>query len=914
MIRKKIKEKNQKRFGKVLIFLLVTLFIATFLFLPNVVFAANESVQNEVYISWVSEVIKIFSHIVYVFIWPCLTIAGAALDNSLIYGSVLHLDAALWNIWNIMKNFANFTLWFIFVFTIVKNLFAWSFGNSAGDPIKGAKDTIVKTLIAWVLVQMSWFVVAALIDLSTILIYAVWWIPLSMLWSYNQDVSEIPIMKLNADFNGSDISYYYSYWEHNFSQCALANKEWDVDDNIPLPSGLTWEYIAWRKYMYMPNGWEFDSWYCVLNWYLYRYQESTGFRSGTDFFTGYQASGDSVSVKNSLYLSQLTSYWKESSWQYLLDQRDSCSLVRAYNKEYTWWANNCQEICPWFWEVHYTWDEKDVVFSESVPFTLKQLMENSKWWVWPFVTMYSSILRYQDLLIDPWNYSVAWNFFWLLLNTFFAVALFIPIAILMVLLIIRIGYLWVVVAISPIIVLVNFGVDDKIKKKFKLISEKFSTTEIVRLIFSPVVVVFTVSLCIVFLATIFRSKPNLGDEATTLSAFWIEKVSDAPAEWEFGGGWENPCGQWWIKNVNKETYSVLWVATITLEAQNYNHWLSMFAWVLLELLATAMVWFFMKFAIWVMWEKWKKLMESAQSFIESVPIVPLPGGKWSIGIGKMKDVNPSAIINRYTNKLNTESDSKLRERFPWAYPWSSKPKDDESSVVTVTEINNVVNEINNATNWTPTFDKLSSDSQATLISMYGNEQAAKDNYQSFVTYHTDKSYAQVRTEWGNVATKDVTKSKTNSDAVRFTDAQMDMAVKNDANWKAWASSMVWGSVQLMNWVFMVDYVKWTEQNNPQYRIISRDIYEKEHFWGGTKTLDQIDVDTYNKNKTEIDAYLHELSEELARLKELEDERTNKWSLDAANQKLYDQLKQLESELQNKNFTNVPEIKDLLGIS
>ena len=80
--------------------------------MPDVTFAdglsslldGNRTAEN------LSGLIKMISHIVYVFIWPCLVIAGTALDNSLVYGSFLHLDAALWNIWNIMKNFANFAL------------------------------------------------------------------------------------------------------------------------------------------------------------------------------------------------------------------------------------------------------------------------------------------------------------------------------------------------------------------------------------------------------------------------------------------------------------------------------------------------------------------------------------------------------------------------------------------------------------------------------------------------------------------------------------------------------------------------------------------------------------------------------------------------------------------------------------
>ena len=111
-------------------------------------------------------------------VWVLLaTLAWKLMTNDFVYGSFLHLDRALWQLWNIMKNFANFTLWFILLFTIVKNLFKWSFGSSEGDPIKAAKDTIIHTLIAWVLVQMSWFLMAAMLDLSTIATAAVWALP-----------------------------------------------------------------------------------------------------------------------------------------------------------------------------------------------------------------------------------------------------------------------------------------------------------------------------------------------------------------------------------------------------------------------------------------------------------------------------------------------------------------------------------------------------------------------------------------------------------------------------------------------------------------------------------------------------------------------------------------------------------------
>jgi hypothetical protein len=51
-------------------------------------------------------------------------LAGKLMTNDIVYGSFLHLDASLWTLWNIMKNFANFALGFMVIFAVVKNLFS----------------------------------------------------------------------------------------------------------------------------------------------------------------------------------------------------------------------------------------------------------------------------------------------------------------------------------------------------------------------------------------------------------------------------------------------------------------------------------------------------------------------------------------------------------------------------------------------------------------------------------------------------------------------------------------------------------------------------------------------------------------------------------------------------------------------
>lgn len=881
---RKIIEQNPKKFKKVLIFSLLVLFLVALLFSPNVAFAdwASWLLENDLYAREVSQIIDIVSHIVYVFIWPCLAIAGTALDNSLIYGSFLHLDAALWNIWNIMKNFANFTLWFVFIFTIVRNLFAWSFGDSKYDPVKWARDTIVKTLIAGVLVQMSWFVVAALIDLSTILIYAVWWIPLSMLWSYGESkLVETPIMKLNTEFDTNNVSYYYSYSWRDFSPCFLVNKGWDVNDNVSLAPLGDDEYIAWRKILYKSisnDEWiTFETWYCVLNGYLYKYEETPWFFCDLPWWVPgtwcYEKSWNTISLANQNYLYRLKQYLINSDTWGKESLRDSCFLINAYNIDYKSWS--CEPICigSGYWEVSYTGD-----FFEWW-FKLKDLMENSKWWVWPFVTMYSSILNYQDLVINPWNESVAWNLFGFLINTFFAVVLFIPVAILMVLLIIRIWYLWVVVAISPILILINFGpLWDKLKNNELL--KKFAPKEVIRQIFSPIIVVFTVSLCIVFLSTIYKTKPNYEDESVTLSAFWIEKVGTDSALWNTGN-WNNTgCLASWHKNVRDETYSILWLVTVKLNAQNYNHWKSLFARVLVELLATGMVRFFMKFAISAMWDRWKNLMKSAEDFVKSVPIIPLPGKNWAVGINKLKEMWPAAVLSRFGNDMDAESEKNLRKAFPWAFPWwrgGASQSETTPSSVSTESIESVVAEIERGWwAWKVKYENLSDTSKSTLTAIYWSAAAAATNLNNFTSYYMNTSYTNI-VQAGKDHWWTPTEWKTNADAVRFTDADMNMAVKNDPNWKAWARQMVWGSVQLANWVFMVDYIKWTETTNPEYRIISREQYEKDHF--GNNTIENVSKTYYETHQKIVDDYLKELQEELTELKRITDiaesERTQK---------------------------------------
>ncbi len=100
--------------------------------------------------------------------------------------------------------------------------------------------------------------------------------------------------------------------------------------------------------------------------------------------------------------------------------------------------------------------------------------------------------------------------------------LFFPLLALAVLLIVRIGYLWVVIATSPFIVLAE-SFSDTLKLPDS-IKNYFSVTKILSVIFAPVVTVFALSIAVIFITTLINTftpkatAPLAGQADTTLAS------------------------------------------------------------------------------------------------------------------------------------------------------------------------------------------------------------------------------------------------------------------------------------------------------------------------------------------------------------------------------------------------------------
>ena len=213
----KLKSMIERIFTKKNIKIFLFVFIILWFFLWSS-FAASDSSSK---MSLESELIYLVNIMISILsrLWVLLaTLAGKLMTNELVYWSFMNMDQVLWNLWNVVKNLANFTLWFLLIFTIVKNIFGVV--KDDAKPLKNAIDTIKNLLIAGVLVQMSWFLVWAAFDLSAVATAAVGSIPSQII---SNDTSNLQrnmkeliwskYTKLKVDFSQSDTVKAIKTWE-----------------------------------------------------------------------------------------------------------------------------------------------------------------------------------------------------------------------------------------------------------------------------------------------------------------------------------------------------------------------------------------------------------------------------------------------------------------------------------------------------------------------------------------------------------------------------------------------------------------------------------------------------------------------------------------------------------------------------
>jgi hypothetical protein len=595
---------------------------------------------------------NIYMNVIYILLRPGLILAGMALDNNMIYGTFFRLDAPLWVIWNIIKNFANFTLWFMVLVEVIKMVF-----NFEDDATSKITEVIKKCIIAGIGIQASRFLLAATIDLSTVATYGIWGLPLSILWT-SQDATikcladkKILGVASTMDFTNSTqngvpnqgFKYYYYIdaqgGRKNYSPCKLKDnyvvgREYGWPETISSSSQSTGTIIT-------------EPGYCILQG-----SKVVRFNGEIAYNTEYQSvnpdmneSQYSVSLQNAI--AGIGSIGGTYTFTGLAQQQKIFDI----NSKEALDVSDGWGIAPLY---AIPQNPARSTFNETGVLTMKNLLDSSKGMMWPLITLYSSILNFSQFNIQTSNGDDRALVIEAVIKTLLALALLLPMLLTALVMLVRVWILWVVIALSPFFVLKRSFKDSIGEGLSDIPILKYWIGDLIKVIFAPVVIVFAVSLSIIFMSLLTAWFSNRGD-----------KTECAPN----------------TKEMYRTTFDVDEYIYVTWQTLKYSNLFEIsttnvlgnstggdardyIGWIIINLFGIGVVWMILMAALSFskdLWDaigvdSWKKWFTNT---IWSIPFIPVPtsaglGFVWAKTFG---DVSSRALSNA-ANKVSLEWSTK----------------------------------------------------------------------------------------------------------------------------------------------------------------------------------------------------------------------------------------------------------------
>ena len=154
-------------------------------------------------------------------IWVIMVkLAWKLMTNGLIYWEAFQLDSYLWKIWQMIRNLVNFAIGFYFLYCILRYIL-----SPSKDIVP--QKIIKQSLIGGVLIQMSWFIVMILVDLSTILTATVASLPQQVVAQSQNLQTTLKVINQNNLFAGlSGKVMVCDLWENNFRKnCKKVDRD-----------------------------------------------------------------------------------------------------------------------------------------------------------------------------------------------------------------------------------------------------------------------------------------------------------------------------------------------------------------------------------------------------------------------------------------------------------------------------------------------------------------------------------------------------------------------------------------------------------------------------------------------------------------------------------------------------------------
>lgn len=346
-----------------------------------------------------------------------------------------------------MRTFANYTIWLYFVGSIIAAFF--------GNKLENVFSWLIKNVaIAAILVNMSRWVIAAVVDLSTLATFALGALPLHALWN-------------DAVFKNN---VYYMKTYSNLNVNASTSQQADKYDFTMMYGCTKWEWANKDTRYYLP---------CAVNDRKLFYQWTTG-----EPLTRAQYKEDFINI------------WKSDT---TIDVEKISDAYCVYEKQiirndYGTDISKCKELQ----RLMVDWKEEWINFCATVDEIVTKATNNS----WPLQTIFASILNMSELAVTTNTWSIKEVSLNLLIKLVFWIALIVPLIALAVVMIVRVVYLWLIIVFSPLITIaVALQRGDKIGGKIEgVLSNVLKPTQIISLIFLPVIATFGLSISIIFLS------------------------------------------------------------------------------------------------------------------------------------------------------------------------------------------------------------------------------------------------------------------------------------------------------------------------------------------------------------------------------------------------------------------------------
>lgn len=626
---------------KELIYGALVLFISQFCFFSlwwlgvgNEVLAAGESVSlNSDFQEKATNWLQVFSFLnrwCYILLYPILFLAWLLVNNSFVYAEVFWFDTVLWQLRNIVRNLANYALWFVLLFKIFQYL-------TSGQKSSDLKKLLTSTLIAWIGIQASWFLLAVVIDVSNVLTYSVWWLPIHILWKQKglweemADLWNPYVYQTSVYFNFDDSDTMHTYLTPTLSGGGIQNifiaecetfsyydASGEREDLIVAPEIVY--YFDWKTY-HPTEKLKCHVWDDVFNF------------AGLDSDIAWQNSGDPT--------------WKDSQNKY------KASVEKVVNSLKNWEKNVRSLVAGWtvlqIRNAHDTWDNKiwtpytdpwmwldvdnKVNWAGYNMKKLQNILDGDDGYVWVFSALYSSLLNAgKDLKIGgDWVYTNLLN---TLLSFCHTLVVGVPLLAMLIVFLMRIWVIRMAIVLSPAIILVKaFGWEEKMSKASDVL-KYLTISNLIGIIFSPAIICFAVSISTVLVRII-----------STVNTAGI---------------------------VTKDTAIFWWLIKLNIESAWTNLWR-----LICSVIGVAISWFLIWSAVKAsaLWEKVKWLENLARNAIWSIPIIPVPKGDWKwvshIWIDKAFGLNGqrwafSEVASTLTSKYSRQDQEALDAWLNWA--------------------------------------------------------------------------------------------------------------------------------------------------------------------------------------------------------------------------------------------------------